>query len=78
MLKSAERERRLKNLSGAVGTGLDEEIKSNIDSLRNGLNQDFVREITLAEACVYHDDFEGALYHGFLADMINRTLNDLE
>jgi hypothetical protein len=78
MLESAESERRLKNLSGAVGTGLDEEIKSNKDSLRNGLNQDFVREITLAEACVYHDDFKGALYHGFLTDMIHRTLNDLE
>jgi hypothetical protein len=44
MLESAERERRLKNLGGAVGTGLDEEIKRNKDSLRNGLNQDFVRD----------------------------------
>lgn len=29
----------------------------------------------MAEACVYHDDFDGALYHGFVADMIHTTAN---
>jgi hypothetical protein len=37
MLESAERERRLKNLSGAVGTGLDEEIKRNKVSFNTNL-----------------------------------------
>jgi hypothetical protein len=73
-----ERERRLRNLSNAVGIGLDEEVERNKSSLRKSLNQDFSREIYLAEACVYHDDFEGALYHGLLAKMTDRTLQQLE
>jgi hypothetical protein len=50
----------------------------NKDSLRISLSQDFVKEITLAEACIYHEDSDGASYHGFLADMIHRTLKELE
>jgi hypothetical protein len=69
----SDRKRRLRNLSGAVGNGLYEEIKRKKDSLRIDLSQDFVREITTAERCVYHSDFEGALYHGLLADMIHRN-----
>lgn len=73
-----ERERRLKNLSRALGIGLDEEVKRNKSSLGKSLSVDFSREITLAEKCIYRDDFDGALYHGFMADMIHRTLKELE
>jgi hypothetical protein len=72
-----DRERRLRNLSRAVGI-LDEEVKRNKSRLCKNLCVDFNREMTLAERCVYHDDFEGALYHGFMADMIHRTLRELE
>jgi hypothetical protein len=72
-----DRERRLRNLSRAVGI-LDEEAKRNKSRLCKNLCVDFNREMTLAERCVYHDDFEGALYHGFMADMIHRTLRELE
>lgn len=72
------RERRLRNLSNEVGTGLDEEIKRNKSALSKRLNQDFNKEITIAETCVYHDDFDGSLYHGLVANMINRTLKELE
>jgi hypothetical protein len=70
----ADRERRLRNLSGAVGIGLDEEVKRN----KSSLGVDFNREITLAEKCIYHDDFDGALYHGYMAQVIHRTLKELE
>lgn len=73
-----DRKRRLRNLSGAVGIGLDEEVKRNKSSLIKSLGVDFNREITIAETCVYHDDFEGALYHGYMADVIHRTLEELE
>jgi hypothetical protein len=72
-----DRERRLRNLSRAVGI-LDEEVKRNKSRLCKNLCVDFNREMTLAERCVYHDDFEGVLYHGFMADMIHRTLRELE
>jgi hypothetical protein len=72
-----ERERRLRNFRTAVGRRLDEEVKWNKSALTK-LSHDFSREITLAERCVYHDDFDGALYHGFLADMIHRTLKELK
>jgi hypothetical protein len=72
-----DRERKLRNLSRAVGI-LDEEVKRNQSRLCKNLCVDFNREMTLAERCVYHDDFEGALYHGFMADMIHRTLRELE
>jgi hypothetical protein len=39
---------------------------------------DFVREVMMAEACTSQRDFPGALYHIVIADMIHRTLNDLE
>lgn len=74
----ADRERRLRNLNGAVGIGLDEEVKRNKSSLGKSLGVDFNREITLAEKCIYHDDFDGALYHGYMAQVIHRTLKELE
>jgi hypothetical protein len=73
-----KRERRLRNLSGAVGAGLNEEVKWNKYSLTKNLSEDFDRVITMAERCVYLDDFHGALYHGFVADMIHRALKELE
>jgi hypothetical protein len=72
------RERRLRNLSRAVGIGLDEEVKRNKSSLVKSLSADFNREITLAEKCIYHDDLDGALYHGCMAEVIHRTLKELE
>jgi hypothetical protein len=69
----ADRERKLKNLRAAVGLGLDEEVKRNKSTLSKSLSVDFNKEITLAETCVYHDDFDGALYHGVVADMIHRN-----
>lgn len=74
----SRRDKRLRNLNRAVGIGLDEEVKRNKFSLSRNLNVDFDREITLAETCIYHDDFDGALYHGFEANMIHRTLSELE
>ena len=68
-----DRERRLRNLSRAVGIGLDEEVKRNKSSLGKRLD----REITLAEKCIYHDDFDGALYHGYMAEILHRTLKDM-
>jgi hypothetical protein len=56
-----DRERRLRNLSRSIGIGLDEEVKRNKSSLCKSLSVDFNREINLAETCVYHDDFEGAI-----------------
>ena len=73
-----DRERRIRNLNDAVGKGLEEEIRGNKSSLGRNLSLDFNREMTLAEACVYNSDFEGALYHGFLARMIHRALKELE
>jgi hypothetical protein len=73
-----DRERRLRNLSRAVGIGMDEEVKRNKSSLVKNLGIDFNREITIAETCVYHDDFDGALYHGYMAEVIHRTLKELE
>ena len=73
-----DRERKLRNLSRAVGIGLDEEVKRNKSSLIKSMGVDFNREITIAETCVYHDDFDGALYHGFVADMIHSKLKELE
>lgn len=67
-----DRERRLRNLSRAVGI-LDEEVKRNKSRLCKNRCVDFNREMMLAERCVYHDDFEGALYHGFMADMIHNS-----
>jgi hypothetical protein len=78
MNRLVERERRLKNLRTAIGTGLDEEVKRNKSTLSKSLSVDFNREMILAERCVYHDDFDGAIYHGFVAEMIHRTLHDLE
>jgi hypothetical protein len=72
------RERGLRNLSRGVGIGLDEEVKRNKSSLGKSLNMDFDREITLAEKCIYHDDFDGALYHGYMAEVIHRALRELE
>lgn len=31
----------------------------------------------MAERCVYHGDFEGALYHRIVANMIHRTLKGI-
>lgn len=62
-----DREKRLRNLNDAVGKGLEEEISRNKSSLGKNLSLDFNREMTLAETCVYNNDFEGALYHGFSA-----------
>ena len=73
-----DRERRLRNLSRAVGIGLDEEVKRNKSSLSKRLGVDFNSEITLAEKCIYHDDFDGALYHGYMAEILHRTLKDIE
>ena len=73
-----DRERRLRNLRSAVGKGLEEEVKWNKSALTKNLYRDFNREVTIAEKCVYHDDFNGALYHGFIAEMIHRTLKELE
>jgi hypothetical protein len=39
---------------------------------------EFVNRERRAETCVYHDDFDGVLYHGFMAEMIHRTLKELE
>jgi hypothetical protein len=73
-----DRERRLRNLSRAVGIGLDDEVKRNKSSLGKNLSVDFNREITLAEKCIYHDDFDGALYHGYMAEVMHRSLKELE
>jgi hypothetical protein len=73
-----DRERRLRNLSRAVGIGLDYEVKRNKSSLGKNLSVDFNREITLAENCIYHDDFDGALYHGYMVEVIHRSLKELE
>lgn len=78
MNELVERERKLKNLRTAIGIGLDEEVKRNKDTLSKNLSVDFNREMKLAETCVYHDDFHGALYHGFVAEMIHKTLMTLE
>ena len=77
-IEFVNRERRLKNLRTAVDVGLDEEVKRNKSTLSKNLSIDFNREITLAETCVYHDDFDGVLYHGFMAEMIHRTLKEPE
>src|SRR5918996_2100822 len=77
-IEFVNRERRLKNLRTAVDVGLDEEVKRNKSTLSKNLSVDFNMEITLAETCVYHDDFDGALYHGFMAEIIHRTLKELE
>jgi hypothetical protein len=37
-----------------------------------------LREITLAEKCIYHDDFDGALYHGYKAEVMHRSLKEIE
>lgn len=42
------------------------------------LSVDFNREITMTETYVYHDEFKGELYHRSMADMILRTLKELE
>ena len=73
-----ERERRLRNLSQAVGFGLLIEIEKHKNSLSRALSKDFKREINLADRSVYMDDFDGSLYHGLIADMIHRTLKDME
>ena len=73
-----DREMRLRNLSTAVGIGLHEEVKRNKSSLIKSLGVDFNREINLAKTCIYHDDFEGALYHGYLSEVMHRTLRELE
>jgi hypothetical protein len=78
MSSSAEREKRLSNLGKTIGNDLDQEIRREKASLRYGLSQDFVREVMMAEACTSQRDFPGALYHIVIADMIHRTLNDLE
>ena len=39
---------------------------------------EFVNRERRAETCVYHDDFDGVLYHRFMAEMIHRTLKELE
>ena len=77
MMGLDDRERRLRNLSRAVGIGLNEEVKRNRSSLGKSLNVDFNREITLAETCFCHDDFEGALYHGYMAEVLYRALKEL-
>ena len=43
---SPKRKKRLKNLGGAIGAGLDEGIKRNKSSLRISLSRDFAKEIT--------------------------------
>jgi hypothetical protein len=73
-----DRERRLRNLSRAVGIGLDDEVRRNKASLGKSLSVDFNKEITLAEKCIYRDDFDGALYHGYMAEVIHRSLKELE
>jgi hypothetical protein len=61
-----------------IGTNLDEDISLSKDSLRNSLTYDFNREITSAEACATQGDFPGALYHRMMANLVQRTLKDLE
>jgi hypothetical protein len=73
-----ERERRLRNLSQAVGFGLLKEIERHKNSLSLALSEDFKREINLADKCVYIGDFDGLVYHGLIADMIHRMLKDME
>jgi hypothetical protein len=72
-----DRKRRVRNLSRAVSIGLDKEVKRNKSILGKRLGADFNREITLAEKCIYHDDFDGALYHGYMAEILHRTLKDI-
>ena len=73
-----DRQRRLRNLNRAVGNGLGEEVKRNKPALMRKLCHTFNMEITMAERCVYHDDFDRALYHGFVANMIHTKLKQLE
>jgi hypothetical protein len=73
-----DRERRLKNLSKAVGAWLEKEVQRNKTGLSNALTQRFAREITLADTCVYQDDLDGPLCHGLVADLIHDTLKDLD
>jgi hypothetical protein len=75
---TTDRERRLRNLSDALGSWLEKEVEQNKAGLSNSLSQNFAREITLADTCIYRGDFDGALYHGLLADLIHDTLKDLE
>lgn len=72
-----ERERRLRNLSQAVGFGLLTEIERHKNDLSHALSEDFKREINLADRCVYIGDFDGSLYHGLIAKMIHRALKDM-
>ena len=77
MTNSSDRETRLNSLRLKLGREL-EEFRKYGPNLKNWLIRDFEREILLAEPFALEENPVETVYHRALAEMVHRTLNDLE
>ena len=78
MISSSDREMRLNSLRLKLGRDLEEDFRKEGSNLKQWLIRDFEREILLAESFALRENPAETVYHRALAEMIHRTLNDLE
>jgi hypothetical protein len=78
MTNSSDRETRLNSLRLKLGRDLEEDFRKEGPNLKSWLIRDFEREILLAEGFALQENPVETVYHRVLAEMIHRTLNDIE
>jgi hypothetical protein len=72
------RETRLNSLRLKLGRDLTEDLRKEGSGLKEWFLRDFERQMILTEAFASRQDPVETVYHRALAEMINRTINDLE
>ena len=78
MSSSSDREMRLNSFRLKLGRDLNEDLRKEGSSLKEWFVRDFEREMLLAEAFAGRQNPVETVYHRAMAEMIHRTLNDLE
>ena len=69
---------RLNSFRLKLGRDLNEDLRKEGSSLKEWFVRDFEREMLLAEAFAGRQNPVETVYHRTMAEMIHRTLNDLE
>jgi hypothetical protein len=78
MANSSDRENRLNSLRLKLGRDLVEDLRKEGSGLKEWFLRDFEREMILTEAFASRQEPGETVYHRALAQMIHRTLTELE